>query len=642
MLIRPLESPRMIRHALAYARRGFAVLPVYPPFGSVCTCGNPDCDSIGKHPIESLVPHGSTDASMDAARVRRWWKKYPNANIGIRIPKGMIVVDADARKGGPAKLEALKKQNGDLITWRCMTGSGNGSSHDFLKIPSEGKLRGTLGEGLDIKTPDSYVVAVPSLHKSGKRYQWSPDSSRTLAEISPAWAKLVFSGSNGTGQKEKLDTASVLAGVPEGKRDDATWRLACKLRNADVPFDIALKLVLEAAANCTPAFSPKVAREKVERAFQRYQPSPEQPPPPSEDPDLIAQFGAGRRDGKGLSAPWEPQQPFEPKEYWGAFDVADIESWACPELEPVIEGILAKGNLCWLAAESQTGKTLFMLWICLQLLRRGSLFDKFPITPVKKILYLACEDPARRFKSRLLDMRPGAIERGRFVVYVSPGLSIADPDSFDFLEKMILEGGYDLAVLDTFQAATMGISSFDDEKLSVVIRRLLTITRKLGATIIVNDHFRKTQNHKKRADLDINDVKGSGGKIQNADVFLLMDRQDGQLRIFGRSKEWDKPIGLLVNVAPQGSHETEKFSFAGDLELFGVRSTQKGEASKQSILEAVEKSTGRISCGDIVKATHLSKATVRRHLTALVEAEKVLEEGEGRWTRYSSMDHSRK
>jgi replicative DNA helicase/DNA-binding transcriptional ArsR family regulator len=331
----------------------------------------------------------------------------------------------------------------------------------------------------------------------------------------------------------------------------------------------------------------------------------------------------------------KPKNPFIAQPYWNSFDAANIHTWPCPKLEPIIEGILAKGNLLWLAAETQTGKTLFMLWVCLQLLNKGSLFDKFAITPVKRILYVALEDPARRFKARLLDMAPAKIEAGRFVIYIAPGLSIADPLSLLFLEKMIQEGGFDLVVIDTFQAATMGVSSFDDEKLSVIIRHLLDITRKLGITIVVNDHFRKTQNNKKRPDLDLNDVKGSGGKLQNADVFLLMDRKDGKLRISGRSKEWERPIGFLLDIAPQGS-QGEKFTYAGDLGDMAASRKEVGEANRIKVLEAMP-ADDWITRAQIAAAAGMTDRTVKNHIASLIESGLVRTNGrEGKAIRYQS------
>ncbi|MBN1566232.1 MAG: AAA family ATPase [Acidobacteria bacterium] len=336
---------------------------------------------------------------------------------------------------------------------------------------------------------------------------------------------------------------------------------------------------------------------------------------------------------------WQPAESnpeqavgFQPPAHWQLYDVADRFGWKCPDLEPVIEGILAKGNLLWLAAETQTGKTLFMLWVCLHLLNKGTLFDRFAVTPVKKILYVACEDPARRFKARLLDMTDAAIEAGRFVVYVAPGLSIFDSLCFLYLEEMVHDGGFDLLVIDTFQATTMGVSSFDDEKLSVVIRRLLDLTRRLGTTVIVNDHFRKTQQNKKRVELDSNDVKGSGGKLQNADAYLLMDRQNGKLRVVGKSKEWDRPIGFLLDISAQGS-TGKKFTYAGDLDQMANDMKKMGEENKYRVLEAYDFSEWR-SRADVADRISMSASTVAKHTAVLLKNAELEQQGIGRNTKY--------
>ncbi len=61
-------------------------------------------------------------------------------------------------------------------------------------------------------------------------------------------------GTTGPAPGEPLDVAAVLAGVPAGRRHDALFRLACKLRAADVPHAWADRLVAEAAAACSPPY----------------------------------------------------------------------------------------------------------------------------------------------------------------------------------------------------------------------------------------------------------------------------------------------------------------------------------------------------------------------------------------------------
>jgi putative DNA primase/helicase len=91
----------------------------------------------------------------------------------------------------------------------------------------------------------------------------------------PAWLRTKIeedSQSAHDSGTNRFNTAAALAGVPEGERDDTVFRLACKLRNADVPKDVAEGLVLQAADNCDPPFPEDEALAKVANAYERYQP----------------------------------------------------------------------------------------------------------------------------------------------------------------------------------------------------------------------------------------------------------------------------------------------------------------------------------------------------------------------------------
>ena len=67
---------------LAFARRGHAVLLLYGISEGKCDCGK-DCGrNAGKHP-HHVCPNGVHSATTDAARIRSWFDKYPNANYGI-------------------------------------------------------------------------------------------------------------------------------------------------------------------------------------------------------------------------------------------------------------------------------------------------------------------------------------------------------------------------------------------------------------------------------------------------------------------------------------------------------------------------------------------------------------------------------
>ena len=129
------DTPETILdYALQYAAGGWPVFPChYPTIDDTCSCGNeiqPErkedriegvkyCTSPGKHP---LTAHGFADATRDEKQIRAWWKRWPDANIGI--PTGaisFIVLDVDPRHGGDESLRKLLVEHGgfeDVVSAR--------------------------------------------------------------------------------------------------------------------------------------------------------------------------------------------------------------------------------------------------------------------------------------------------------------------------------------------------------------------------------------------------------------------------------------------------------------------------------------------------------------------------------------------
>src|SRR5687767_11602324 len=86
------DSGELLKAALAYASRGWPVLPLHSPQDGQCSCRKQNCQNIGKHP---WLPNGLKGASADPNTIRSWWLRWPTANVGIITGKesGFVVLD---------------------------------------------------------------------------------------------------------------------------------------------------------------------------------------------------------------------------------------------------------------------------------------------------------------------------------------------------------------------------------------------------------------------------------------------------------------------------------------------------------------------------------------------------------------------
>jgi hypothetical protein len=158
--------------ALAYASRGWSVFPVEPK---------------GKRPLGKLVPHGLKDATTDPDVVRRWWRTEPSANVGLPTGIHFDVLDVDGAEGMEA-INAARPADGPTIDGpTCHTGRGD---HCYLAVTGLGNRAAVL-DHVDFRGKGGYVVAPPSVHRSGTTYTWMPGWAPEHQPILPAPAWLL-------------------------------------------------------------------------------------------------------------------------------------------------------------------------------------------------------------------------------------------------------------------------------------------------------------------------------------------------------------------------------------------------------------------------------------------------------------------
>lgn len=244
----------MLQAALDYARGGFPVFPVFEPVAGACSCpAGSHCEHPAKHPRTS---HGFVDATRDESRIREWWTRWPEANLGIATePSGLLVLDVDPRHNGDESLHELERAHGELSTRAILTGGGG--AHYYFRAPagqspaSKANALGADYPGLDLKARGGYVVAPPSLHVSGQRYTLETSSQDEIAAC-PAWLLA------------RLEVPGPIVGVDndapifQGTRHSTLVRFAGRLRRLGTDFETLVD-TMRATNNrkCSPPLDEK-------------------------------------------------------------------------------------------------------------------------------------------------------------------------------------------------------------------------------------------------------------------------------------------------------------------------------------------------------------------------------------------------
>ena len=268
----------LLKAALGYAKRGWSVFPLHTPVPGGCSCGKPKC-AVGKHPRNQ---HGLDEATIDEARIRSWWRMWPEANIGIvcGVESGIVALDVDPDHGGSTVLAALEAQFGEVpLTIESMTG---GSGRHILFSHPGGNVRNAVGlaglDGLDLRADGGYIVAPPSLHQSGRRYAWDmahhPDD--VALALMPDWLRMLLqAAAGGNGSKP----AGVIGDrIPEKERNKTLTSLAGTMRRRGMPEAAILAALLTMNTDqCDPPLAVDEVRG-IAASVVRYPPAPTAPP----------------------------------------------------------------------------------------------------------------------------------------------------------------------------------------------------------------------------------------------------------------------------------------------------------------------------------------------------------------------------
>ncbi|MCK0174785.1 bifunctional DNA primase/polymerase [Mycolicibacterium sp. F2034L] len=156
------RPPRLLDAALRYATWGWPVFPLKPR---------------AKQPA---TRNGFKDATTDPDRVRRWWERHPDSNIGLPTGHTFDVIDIDVPAGPASFAQLLADDAVPDVHGQVATASGG--LHLYIPATGEGNKAG-IEPGIDYRGAGGYVVAPPSwLGERGRSWSWITAPSPRLTQ----------------------------------------------------------------------------------------------------------------------------------------------------------------------------------------------------------------------------------------------------------------------------------------------------------------------------------------------------------------------------------------------------------------------------------------------------------------------------
>jgi hypothetical protein len=558
--------------ALSYAARRWPVFPLHTPRSAGCSCGDPDCEHVGKHP---RTQRGFHDATTEEAAIRRWWTEWPDANIGVATGAacGIVVLDIDPRHGGDETLAEWEREHGSLPnTVEALTGGGG--RHIYLAHPGGDVKSRNVGPGGDVKADGGYIVAPPSLHASGRQYEWEASSHPDETPLAPLpeWLSVMVTSPPA---ERRAAPADAPAALRAGARNIALTSLAGAMRRAGMQqMEILAGLREVNRRRCRPPL-PGREVEGIARGITRYA--------PSSLSSLL--YRASDGDDDLNAAPVELRTLAKP----------GPRQW-------VVEGLLPARKTTVLYGDGGLAKSLLAMLLGDCVARGQDLFGR----PVQQgpVLFLDWEldqeEQTRRAHQIAAGLGHSTPAPGLYYRQMVSLLSGALPQIRAWAEEFQIT----VAVIDSFGLATLG-----DPTTARDVVPLLAGASKLPCTCLFIDHVRNLQAGETGDDLK---PFGSVYKFNIARSVIRVARAGGDevsLSLVVRQTKSNfgplsEPLGLRV------TFEEERICFEqmaasspglaraarhpGGLEKVSQELSRLGEASPQQLAEAVELSVGTV------------------------------------------------
>jgi hypothetical protein len=520
----------MLEEAMRYLDRGFAVIPV----------------GTNKKPLIAWKLYQTEHPKPEALSE---WFSNGQAQIGVVTGalSGVVVVDVE--------VGALDQT--DQFPYTAMGKSGGGGVHLWYRHPGR-PVANAVGfrPGVDIRGDGGYVVVPPSLHQSGRRYQWViplehmvPFPTELLEELEQQRAPTI----NPPGW-----IAQALAELHEGNRNATFAKIAGRLRRDDWTAEDILTLLTPHAERSD--FPLADLRQEIEGLCRRY-------PPKNPSPASFPYMEATEMESRPLEA----------------LPLASFFAQVAAQIAWVIEGVLPKEGAGIVAGPAGYGKSWMLLDLAVEHTRGGKWLGQFA-TAQGRVLYLDEESsPAllRHRLTKLLASKGVSAEQLDLHVAVGQGLSFSDPASVERLRQLLDRLRPALVIVDSLIRVHRAEENSASE-MAQVFKAVKDLIREFGCAFLFADHQRKPGGFGTSLDLLL---RGSSEKAAFVDTLLSLQRKEGTLIVEHSKSRYAEPIPAFVVRIEDVGPEATAVVYGGEAEQ--IKQAARQEAAREFLAAAL-------------------------------------------------------
>lgn len=583
----------LLKHALAYQRRGWSVIPI---------------DRRSKMPPAGFEWREYQDRIPTEEELREWWTIWPLANIGIVTGKAsdLVVVDFDPRKGGdPTNFFAEHPTE-----YVVKTGGGGYHlyySHPGYRVPNQ--VDEALGR--DVRADGGYVIAPPSRHPSGGVYAWAAQNGGGRPAVAPpVVAPLPGATEEGHTPASEPWLSKVLGGVAEGSRNDAAARLAGYYLKKKIPPDVVVNMMNTWDEKNSPPLGPAVIQRTVDSVNKTARRRNEFRPPPRDS--LIA----------------------EPIESFGLVGFSDyMATYGDVPVEWMVEDWMPHKTIAMAVAPPGTYKTWLELALAISVSSGMPFLGRYKINKPGPVIIVQQEDFHGQMAERLAVITGSMFEFGasskgdnfsitpppKLPIYLHPDrrLRFADNIAVEGLEQKIAHIRPALVIIDPLYST----GQTDDFMVSLVndLWPLKDMRDKYGTSFFLAHHTGKR-------------AEGTGREDAWGSQFLNAFIETGwQIR------RKDEPNTAVIRrhfkVRQDIEEQVIKFDISTDRPAkFNVELRDAGTKEEEGVdILALLDELGPMTQSDLARKVGKSKATLSRKMRNLEAAELVFKDVGGKY-----------